>query len=102
MKVNNNPSNDKYKSHSRSRSRSRDRKHRSPSNSSHGEKGIKLYVANIDSNYNERMVKEEFEKCGEVLDISLKKKQGKNTYSFGYVVMAKKAEADEAIHYISK
>ena len=48
------------------------------------------------SSISERKIKEEFERFGDVIDYSLKRKSGKSTNYFGYVVMKNRADAEEA------
>lgn len=54
------------------------------------------------SSVSERKIKEEFERFGEVVDFSIKRKSGKSTNYFGYVEMKNRTEAENAMRYIGK
>ena len=82
----------------------RDNKHQH--NSNHDSGNIiegKLYLTNIPINIPEHKVKEEFERFGTVIDISLRKKLNiANPYYYGNITLSKKQEAEKAIEYITK
>jgi RNA recognition motif-containing protein len=103
---------------SKSRSRSRDRNHKHKSHKEDRDKeksnkkekrnerktsddGIKLYLSNLGSNVSEKKIMDEFKYYGEVIDISVKRKNGKSNY-FGYIIMRSRSSAEKAMKEISK
>ena len=82
--------------------KSSSRSHHERREHSSSDSGVKLYLSKLGSSISERKIKEEFEHFGDVVDYSLKRKSGKSTNYFGYVVMKNKSEAEEAMRYLSK
>jgi RNA recognition motif-containing protein len=65
------------------------------------EEGVKLYISNLGSNETEKHVMDEFRKYGEVLDISIKRKNGQSNY-FGFIIMQNKYQGEQAAREISR
>ena len=109
---NNNNNNNINKRHSRSRSREREnsensyhrhRRDSSPSRHHHRyHEDIKIYISNLSSNVSQHKIKDEFNKYGYVYDLVLKKKNGKSSNYFGFVIMSKKTDTEHAIKNIQK
>ena len=58
-------------------------------------------MSNIGSNVSEKKILEEFKYYGEVVDFSIKRKNGKSNY-FGYILMKSRTAAEKAMKEISK
>ena len=87
----------------KSRSRSKDKKDKSKQTEKSKNKGegVKLYLSNLGSNTTEKRVMEEFKRYGDVIDLNIKRKNGKSNY-YGYVLMKSKTSAEQATNHISK
>jgi len=60
---------------------------------------VKIYISNLLSNLSDRKIMDEFEDFGQILDIIICRKSGKN-YNNGYVKMKNRSIADQAIEGI--
>ncbi len=91
----------KYKSYKEDRDKDKSYKKEKRSDRKTSDEGIKLYLSNLGSNVSEKKIIEEFKYYGEVVDISIKRKNGKSNY-FGYVIMRSRNSAEKAMKEISK
>jgi RNA recognition motif-containing protein len=57
---------------------------------------VKIYISNLLSNLSDRKISDEFENFGQILDLNIKRRTGKN-YCYGYVKMKNKSAAEQAI-----